>query len=121
MPGTSLGWYFHPDAWGRGYASEAAVLRHAFEAGLQTVLAVTHPDNVASQGVCRRLGIRHHGPTDRYNDMTCEFFSLANPGPRPSRRPGANRGVSGRGVGRTHPDQFGVPPWPACPTQPAFR
>ena len=73
---TEIGWYFHPDAWGHGYATEAAevVLRYAFEAGLTSVLAVTHPDNVASQAVCRRLGMRHHGQTDRYYNMTCELF-----------------------------------------------
>lgn len=78
---TEIGWYFHPDAWGHGYAGEAAttVVRYAFEAGLGTVLAVTHPDNAASQAVCRRLGMRHLGQTDRYYNMTCELFALARP------------------------------------------
>ena len=79
MGETEIGWYFHPDAWGYGYASEAAttVLHYyALKAGLQTILAVTHPDNAASQGVCRRLGMRHHGPTNQYYNMTCELFSF---------------------------------------------
>jgi hypothetical protein len=64
---------------GHGYATEAATatLQYAFEAGLRTVLAVTHPENAASQAVCRRLGMEHRGRTDRYYNMTCELFALA--------------------------------------------
>ncbi|MFI6265860.1 GNAT family N-acetyltransferase [Micromonospora sp. NPDC051006] len=78
---TEIGWYFHPHAWGHGYAGEAAqtVLRYAFDAGLQTVLAVTHPDNTASQAVCRRLGMEHRGQTRRYYNMTCELFAVTKP------------------------------------------
>jgi RimJ/RimL family protein N-acetyltransferase len=67
----------HPDAWGQGYAHEAASLGLgcAFTAGLTKVLAVTHPDNTASQALCRRLGMRHEGRTDPYHNMTCELFS----------------------------------------------
>ncbi|GAA2580938.1 GNAT family N-acetyltransferase [Winogradskya consettensis] len=75
---TEIGWFFHPDAWGNGYAGEAAqtVLRYAFEAGLEETFAVTHPGNEASQAVCRRLGMTGQGRTDRYYSMTCELFSL---------------------------------------------
>lgn len=75
---TEIGWYLHPDVWGNGYATEAAgaVLRHAFESGLRTVLAVTYPQNTASQAVCGRLGMRHEGPTRRYYNMNCELFSI---------------------------------------------
>ncbi|KAA9111544.1 GNAT family N-acetyltransferase [Microbacterium rhizomatis] len=81
---TEIGWHFHPDAWGRGYASEAAtaVLRHAFEAGLERVVAVTNPANTASQRVCLRIGMTDLGPTTSYYDTTCELFELAAPGRR---------------------------------------
>lgn len=74
---TEIGWHLHPDAWGRGYATEAAtaVLGYAARSGVAPVLAVTYPENVASQAVCRRLGMRHRGTTDRYYNMTCELFS----------------------------------------------
>jgi RimJ/RimL family protein N-acetyltransferase len=73
-----IGWHFHPNAWGRGYATEAAhaVLRHGFDAGLQEVVAVTHAENVASQLVCRRIGMTHEGQTSRYYDTTCELFTV---------------------------------------------
>ena len=101
---SEIGCYFHPDAWGHGYAQEAATLAlgYAFDAGLSEVLAVTHPDNASSQALCRRLGMHHLGRTDRYYDMTCELFSTSRPGPsdrrgsspraRSSRRPGALTG-----------------------------
>ncbi|MFG2040114.1 GNAT family N-acetyltransferase [Dactylosporangium sp. NPDC048998] len=75
---TEIGWHLHPDAWGHGYATEAAgvVLRHAFASGLGRVLAVTYPENTASQAVCARLGMRHEGRTDRYYNLTCELFSI---------------------------------------------
>jgi len=71
-----VGWHLHPDAWGHGYATEAAsvALASAFALGQRRIIAVTHPDNQASQAVCRRLRMRHHGQTQRYMDTTCELF-----------------------------------------------
>ncbi|PWJ54617.1 Protein N-acetyltransferase, RimJ/RimL family [Quadrisphaera granulorum] len=76
-----IGWHFHPDAWGHGYASEAAarVLQHAFDSGLQQVVAVTNPANTASQAVARRIGMAHRGTTDRYYGTTCELFVAEAP------------------------------------------
>lgn len=76
-----IGWHLHPRAWGHGYASEAAtaVLEQAWIAGVGRVVAVTNPANTASQSVCRRIGMRHLGTTDRYYDTTCELFEIAPP------------------------------------------
>lgn len=75
-PDVEIGWHLHPDAWGHGYATEAAaaVMDDAFTRGLPRVVAVTHPDNHASQAVCRRLGMTHLGRTTRYYDTTFELF-----------------------------------------------
>lgn len=84
-PGTpediEVGWHLHPDAWGHGYASEAAaaVLQEAWDGGIPRVVAVTNPANSASQAVCRRIGMRHLGLSDRYYDTTCEFFAIEAP------------------------------------------
>ncbi|WP_250030165.1 GNAT family N-acetyltransferase [Paractinoplanes maris] len=73
---VEIGWHLHPDAWGHGYATEAAqaVLHDAFGRGLARVLAVTDPGNHASQAVCRRLGLTALGRTTRYYDTVNELF-----------------------------------------------
>ncbi|MHA7304182.1 GNAT family N-acetyltransferase [Arthrobacter sp. TMN-49] len=78
---VEIGWHFHPDHWGNGYATEAAaaVLDHAFSNGLSQVVAVTNPANEASQRVCLRIGMAHQGLTDSYYNAACELFTLASP------------------------------------------
>ena len=72
---TEIGWHFHPDHWGHGYAAEAAgVLLAAALADLPRVIAVTYPDNTASQRVCERIGMRRLGPTDAYYNVRMELF-----------------------------------------------
>lgn len=75
---VEIGWHLHPDAWGSGLATEAAsrVLDHAREHGLGQVVAVTHPDNLASQRLATRIGMVDRGPTDRYYDTTTHLFTL---------------------------------------------
>lgn len=54
-----IGWMFAREAWGRGYASEAAraVLRFAFDTlGLPAIFAQTSDSNAASTGMMHRLG-----------------------------------------------------------------
>ncbi|WP_125776830.1 GNAT family N-acetyltransferase [Antribacter gilvus] len=56
-----IGWTFHPDHHGSGYATEAAraVLGLAFGVlGLHRVVAELDPRNDASVAMCRRLGLR---------------------------------------------------------------
>lgn len=69
-PPVEIGWHLHPDAQGAGYATEAAsaVMTDAATSGLQTVIAVTDPLNVASQRVCERLGMKLLGVTEAYYD-----------------------------------------------------
>lgn len=80
---TEVGWHLHPDAWGHGYASESAsrMLEEAWHGGLVRVLAVTHPDNHASQAVARRIGMVDLGSTDRFYNTTCALFGIDRPRP----------------------------------------
>jgi len=73
---TEIGWHFHPGYWGNGYASEAAsaALEYAFAHGLAKVVAVTNPQNFASQAVCTRIGMEHRDRTERYYNADCELF-----------------------------------------------
>lgn len=55
-----IGWRLREDAWGQGYAKEAAVatLQAAFTRfGLGEVFAITLTDNAPSWGLMRRLGM----------------------------------------------------------------
>ncbi|GAC1385166.1 MAG: GNAT family N-acetyltransferase [Marmoricola sp.] len=74
---VEVGWHLHPDAWGRGVASEAAaaVLEHASRQGLERVLAVVYPENEASQRVAQRIGMRPLGLTRAYYDVECLLFT----------------------------------------------
>jgi [ribosomal protein S5]-alanine N-acetyltransferase len=57
---VELGWMLTPSAWGNGYATEAggAVRDEAFERlGLESVIALHHPDNPASGRIMEKLGM----------------------------------------------------------------
>ena len=73
-----VGWHFHPEAWGHGYATEAArgSLDWGFRRGLEEVLAVVRPGNTASIAVCRRLGMEPQGRTSCYYGTELELFRL---------------------------------------------
>lgn len=63
-PGNEVGWSFHPDAWGRGYATEAATaaMDWAFETlGWDAVIHCIDPANAPSQRLAQRLGSRNLG------------------------------------------------------------
>ena len=60
----ALGYWLHPEAWGRGYAAEAAraLTEQACEVlDYPAVCARTDPDNLASQRVLEKLGFRPDG------------------------------------------------------------
>jgi RimJ/RimL family protein N-acetyltransferase len=75
---VEVGWHFHPDSWGHGFATEAArgAITHGFAHGLKEVYAVVRPDNEKSLAVCRRLGMTPLGLTDRWYDTELEAFRI---------------------------------------------
>ncbi|GAA2833655.1 GNAT family N-acetyltransferase [Kitasatospora paracochleata] len=78
---VEIGWHFHPDSWGRGYATEAARagLAKGFADGLAEIHAVVRPDNEPSLAVCRRLGMTPLGRTDRWYGTELEAFRITRP------------------------------------------
>jgi RimJ/RimL family protein N-acetyltransferase len=60
LDGVDIGYAYLAPYCGRGYAYEAgmAVLDHASALGLKRVLAITSPNNVASNGLLRKMGMR---------------------------------------------------------------
>lgn len=68
-PATEVGWRFLSDAWGNGYATEAAreALRYGFEvAGLAEILSWTSVLNEPSIRVMQRLGM-HRDPAEDFD------------------------------------------------------
>ncbi len=63
---TEIGWRLARDAWGMGYAREAAAaaLHIAFERGLASVVAMTVADNTASWGLMERIGMARRRDLD---------------------------------------------------------
>ena len=43
---------------------------------LETIYAVTLPQNTRSMSVCRRVGMRHLGRTDKFYNMLTELFAI---------------------------------------------
>ncbi len=76
-----IGWHLHPDVWGSGYATEvaAALIERAFAADVSELYAVTNPDNVRSQAVCRRLGMTDLGLRSDWYDRELRAFRLDRP------------------------------------------
>lgn len=79
-PGTEVGWGLLREAWGRGYATEGstAAIDWAFEhLGWSEVIHTIAPDNLASQGVARRLGSSLQGPgrlPEPFQDIVVEVW-----------------------------------------------
>jgi RimJ/RimL family protein N-acetyltransferase len=60
----NLGYVFHPGYAGRGYATEScrAAMGHLFDQlAAEGILTGTHPDNVASVALLKRLGLHEIG------------------------------------------------------------
>lgn len=75
-----IGWHFRTASWGYGYATEAAnaILDYGFkQLQLPHIYAVTTPDNIRSQRVMTRLGMRSLGFTDDHYHRTLQLYALA--------------------------------------------
>jgi len=69
MPVVEVGWRLARDAWGNGYATEAAVvaLREGFDSsGLDEIVSFTWEGNFRSRAVMERLGMTHD-PADDFD------------------------------------------------------
>jgi RimJ/RimL family protein N-acetyltransferase len=78
LPATEIGWRLRRDAWGHGYASEAArgVLAVAFDdLELDGLVSFTAVSNVRSQAVMRRIGMS----TDPSEDFDHPAIAAGSP------------------------------------------
>ena len=80
---VEVGYRLLPGAWGRGYATEGAraLVHHGFgELGLARIIGLTHPDNLASQRVLAKAGLRDAG-WGRYYGRDLRVFAVAQDEP----------------------------------------
>ncbi|GAA0535890.1 N-acetyltransferase [Saccharopolyspora subtropica] len=73
-----LTWQLRPEAWGHGYATEAAtaLLHWAFTYDIDEVFALTRPDNTRAIATAERIGMEWVGETDKYYDTTLQVYRI---------------------------------------------
>jgi RimJ/RimL family protein N-acetyltransferase len=73
-----IAWQLAPDAWGRGFASEAghAVAHHAFGSGVEELFAVVRDRNARGAATAQRVGMEWVGETDKYYDLRLQVYRL---------------------------------------------
>ncbi len=73
-----IGYRLAKRSWGFGFATEAAraSLKHGFEElGLDRIVAVVHPENVASQWVVQKIGLRYVKDA-RFYKSDVEYYAI---------------------------------------------
>ena len=79
---VEVGYAFHPDYWGKGYATEAlsAVIPHLFSAGFDEVIAGAFECNPASLRVMEKSGMKKSNlqSSVEYRGVThkCVYYSI---------------------------------------------
>ena len=74
-----VSYQIRPDAWGRGYATEAtaALLDWALvQPDVEELFAVTRPDNAPAIATAHRLGLTWVGETDKYYGRTLWVYRI---------------------------------------------
>lgn len=82
---VEIGWIFKKDFHGKGYCTEAVkefLLPLAKKINSQSIynieklMATAHPDNVASNRVIKKLGMKYEKEEDRYNGKPRLWYSI---------------------------------------------
>lgn len=75
---VEVGFRIKKKFWGQGYSTEAgkALLKHGFETvGLKKIAAIVRPDNLASQAVIKKIGLKKKG-TGVWYGIKCLYFEI---------------------------------------------
>lgn len=78
---VEVGFRIKKKFWGKGYSTEAgkALIKHGFETvGLEKIAAIVDPENLASQAVIKKIGLKQKG-TGVWYGMECLYFELEKP------------------------------------------
>jgi len=74
---TEVGYLLSKPFWGLGYATEAAraALNYGFKTlNLGQIIGLTHPENIASQNVLKKCGMRYTGQKEYFGMQLLRFF-----------------------------------------------
>lgn len=73
-----ISFQLRPDAWGHGYATEAAaaLIGWAFTHEAEELFAVARPDNRRAIATARRLGMAWVGETDKYYERRLQVYRI---------------------------------------------
>ena len=73
-----VGWQLSPPEWGHGYGTEAglALVRWAFDQGLEQVIALVRPANARAAAMVRRMGMEWVGETEKYHQLRLQEYRL---------------------------------------------
>lgn len=88
FPGLEMGWKLAPEAWGQGYATEAAqtVIDWAWRSLNPPLLtAVIHRENTASIRVAQRIGM-HFISNSTFKGQPTFIYGTTRPRPHPRRQ-----------------------------------
>lgn len=80
-PGLEVGWAFHPDVWGRGFATEAAAAwrTYAFDTlRAHELISIVHELNVRSAAVAQRIGHRFMRKF-QFRGQPCHLYGQQRP------------------------------------------
>jgi ribosomal-protein-alanine N-acetyltransferase len=73
-----MGWLLAKEYWRRGLATEAATawLHYGFETlGLDRIVAITRPENIASRGVMEKIGMNYEKDASYY-ETDCAYYAI---------------------------------------------
>jgi RimJ/RimL family protein N-acetyltransferase len=73
-----LSWQLNPEAWGKGYATEAgrALIAWAFTQDTEELFAVARPNNVRAIATAKRLGMQWVGETTKYYHLMLQVYRI---------------------------------------------
>lgn len=78
---VEVGFRLKKKFWGNGYSTEVgrALIKHGFETiGLEKIAAIVSHENLASQAVIKKIGLKEKGRGVWYG-MECLYFEMAKP------------------------------------------
>ena len=95
---VDIGYRFLPECWGKGYATESAralMNQGAIEHGIDRIIGLVQPENIASARVLEKIGLRFERevrPHDCVTDL--KLYATPGTGPNNSFKPKPLRGAA---------------------------